>query len=374
MKDIIKLVSVVGARPQFVKLAPVARFLDNEAVAGHQIVHTGQHYDAEMSATFFDQLEIPKPDLDLGVGSGGHGHQTAEMLRKLESHLEDDRPDALIVYGDTNSTLAATLAASKMHIPVAHIEAGLRSFNRKMPEEINRVVADHCSDRLYAPTPQAIANLQKENLIDRALQSGDVMLDAIEFNLELASSRSTALEDNGLSPKQFGLVTIHRPVNTTPEALSKILQGLQAIADHHIALLLPMHPRTRAVLQQIDFSPRGRLKITKPLPYLDLIALIDAAALVITDSGGVQKEAALLNSPCVTMRTETEWTETVEAGVNRLVGNDHAAILAAVSEVLSSKDCFDDDTRRELREIYGNGQAARVICRDLIDWAEANRQ
>ena len=373
MRDVIKLVSVVGARPQFVKLAPVARALDNDAVARHRIVHTGQHYDAEMSATFFEQLDIPRPDLDLGVGSGGHGYQTAEMLSKLESHFEDDRPDTVIVYGDTNSTLAATLAASKMHIPVAHIEAGLRSFDRNMPEEINRVVADHCSDRLYAPTPQAMTNLQRENLIERALLSGDVMLDAIEHNVELASSRSTALADYDLKPGEFGLVTIHRPVNTTADVLLDILRGLQEIADEYIALLLPVHPRTRAVLNDIDFSPQGRLKFTKPLPYLDLIALIDAAALVITDSGGVQKESALLSTPCVTLRNETEWTETVEAGVNRLAGNDHSAILAAVSAVLSAEHCFDDDTRRELREIYGNGDAARVICRDVINWASAGK-
>ncbi len=371
MKDVIKLVSVVGARPQFVKLAPVARALDGEAVARHQIVHTGQHYDADMSATFFEQLDIPKPDLDLEVGSGGHGYQTAEMLSKLERHLEDDRPDAVIVYGDTNSTLAATLAASKMHIPVAHIEAGLRSFDRRMPEEINRVVADHCSDRLYAPTQQALTNLQRENLIERALLSGDVMLDAIEHNVELARRRSTALEDNDLKPGEFGLVTIHRPANTTADVLLGILRVLQDIADDHIALLLPMHPRTRAILKEIDFSPRGRLKFTKPLPYLDLIALVDAAALVITDSGGVQKEAALMSSPCVTLRDETEWTETVEAGVNRLAGNDRSAILAAVSQVLNGKNCFDEDTRRKLREVYGNGDAAGVICRDAIDWASA---
>ncbi len=373
MKDLLKLVSVVGARPQFVKLAPVARAISSNTAAEHKIIHTGQHYDADMSQSFFEQLDIPRPTVDLGVGSARHGAQTADMLVKIEDYLLSNKPDAVIVYGDTNSTLAATLAASKMHIAVAHIEAGLRSFDRKMPEEINRIVADHCSDRLYAPTPAACSNLQNEKLEDRTLLSGDVMLDAIEHNIQIANETSKVLKDTGLVPGQFGVVTVHRPSNTTKEELSRIIQALQKVADDYVPLLLPAHPRTRGVMDTIDVAPKGRFVLTSPMSYLDLIVLIRNAAIVITDSGGVQKEAALLHTPGVTLRDTTEWVETIEFGVNRLVENDESSILEAVLDVLNSPDVFSDELRQELRIMYGNGKAANFIAEDLFEWVASRR-
>lgn len=364
----VTLVSVVGARPQFVKLAPISRAIERMPDVVHRVVHTGQHYDDSMSASFFEQLELPRPDLDLGVGSGSHATQTGAMLTKLESYLAEHPPQAVLTYGDTNSTLAATLAASKIHVPVAHIEAGLRSYNRAMPEEINRLVADHCSDRLYAPTPQALRNLGSENLADRAVLSGDVMLDAVLRNIDLAHAGSRALDELGLREKRFGLVTVHRPVNTGGDALAHLLDALEETAAH-LELLFPVHPRTRAMLDTLGYEPPKGLRLLGPLPYLDSILLIQHAAVVITDSGGVQKEAAFLHTPCLTMRDETEWTETVGMGVNRLVGNAASGGLAdAVAAVLEAGDPFDAETLGEIRRQYGSGDAAQMIVRDCIDW------
>jgi UDP-GlcNAc3NAcA epimerase len=362
------LLSVVGARPQFVNLAPIVRAVEQNGGCVHQIVHTGQHYDDRMSATFFEQLEIPKPDIDLGVGSANQGAQTADMLTKLEEYLLNDRPAAILTYGDTNSTLAATLAAAKLHIPVAHIEAGLRSFNRAMPEEINRIVADHCSDRLYAPTPKAMENLKNENLVDRALLTGDVMLDAMKQNIDLASRKSRALEEYSVENVGFGLVTVHRPVNTTGEALKILLKALENVAENHLPLIFPVHPRTRAVLDELQYRPGSRLTIIDPLPYLDVIALLKAASVLITDSGGMQKEAAFLKTPCLTMRDETEWTETVDIGVNRLVGNSGSELIAAMSEFKDAKQVFNEDVVDKIREHFGSGDAARIIVDDCINW------
>jgi len=368
MAAAVTLVSVVGARPQFVKLAPISRAIENLQGVVHRVVHTGQHYDDSMSAAFFEQLELPRPDLDLGVGSGSHAAQTAAMLTRLETWLIEHPPSAVLTYGDTNSTLAATLAASKIHLPVAHIEAGLRSFNRAMPEEINRLVADHCSDRLYAPTPQSMLNLQNENLQDRAVLSGDVMLDAVMRNIDLASDKSRALDEFGLRDRPFGLVTVHRPVNTDGEALRHLLAALEETAEH-IELLFPVHPRTRAVLDAMAYEPPQGLRLVGPLPYLDTIALIQNAAVVITDSGGVQKEAAFLHTPCLTMRNETEWTETVDMGVNRLVGDAGGGGLTnAVAAVLDAEDPFGAGTLEEIRTNYGCGDAAGKIIRDCVDW------
>lgn len=365
-----KLVSVVGARPQFVKLAPISRATDANSGVEHRVVHTGQHYDDSMSASFFEQLELPRPDLDLGVGSGTHGQQTAAMLSQLESYFTEHRPDAVLTYGDTNSTLAATLAATKIHVPVAHIEAGLRSFNRLMPEEINRLVADHCADRLYAPTPQAMTNLRNENLADRAVHSGDVMLDAVQHNIGLADAKSTALEKYDLKTGGFGLVTVHRPSNTTGDELHQLLGVLEHVAGQHLPLVFPVHPRTRAVLKEMAFEPPDGLTLLDPLPYLDNIALIKAAALVVTDSGGVQKEAAILHTPCMTMRDETEWTETVEIGVNFLVGNTGTRLVETVGKVLKSGDLFGRNTVDRIKEQYGGGDAAIRIIDDCVEWLQ----
>jgi UDP-N-acetylglucosamine 2-epimerase len=368
MEDLPILVSVVGARPQFVKLAPIVRALEKQRNCKHRIVHTGQHYDDKLSGAFFDQLELPKPDVDLGVGSASHGAQTAAMLIKLEEYLLQDKPRAVLTYGDTNSTLAATLAAAKLHIPTAHIEAGLRSFNRDMPEEINRLVADHCSDRLYAPTPGAIHNLEKENLADRAVQSGDVMLDAVIYNVELANAKSQALEEYGVEDCQFGLVTVHRPVNTTGKALRTLLKALEFIAENHLPLIFPAHPRTQAVLQELEYKAGARLQIVDAVPYLDIVTLIQAATVVITDSGGMQKEAAFLKTPCLTMRDETEWTETVDMGVNRLVGNSGSNLIAAFPMSQAPENVFSKSVQQRIEKQYGTGNAAALIVKDCLEW------
>ncbi len=362
-------VSIVGARPQFIKLAPVSRAFDARADSiGHRIVHTGQHYDEAMSAVFFDELEIPKPDIDLDVGSGPHGRQTAAMLAALESEFEASSPDVVIVYGDTNSTLAGALAAVKMQIPVCHIEAGLRSFNRSMPEEINRLVTDHCADRLYAPTPVAMAHLAREGLGDRAVRSGDVMLDAFRFNLRLAEEKSAVMDRHGLREGEYGIVTIHRPANTTKAALERILGALEKIADTDIPLLFPMHPRTRAMLDLSSRAEDSALQIVEPLSYLDMLRALKSARIVLTDSGGLQKEAAIAGTPCITLRDETEWTETVDMGANALVGQSAEHLERAVRKVLRGGPAHWEDA---IREHYGDGAAARIIVDDVVSWSGA---
>lgn len=364
----IKLVSIVGARPQFVKLAPIARAIDAMADVEHCIVHTGQHYDDRLSASFFEQLEIPRPNANLEVGSGSHAEQTAKMMTLLERYLEETGPSGILVYGDTNSTLAATLTAAKSHIPTAHIEAGLRSFDRAMPEEVNRIVADHCSDRLYAPTPQAMENLKTENLAERAVLSGDVMLDAILSNVKLAQQKSTALDELGLADADFALATVHRASNTTKDAIVPILKALESAAELVSSLVFPVHPRTRVLLTEIDFKPSPMIRLVEPLSYLDSIRLIQSAKIVITDSGGVQKEAAFLNTPCLTVRDETEWTETVSLGVNRLVGSraEHLAELA--EQAMANTEMFDKATKQGIAEHYGSGEAASLIVTDFAEW------
>jgi len=364
----IGIVSIVGARPQFVKLAPVARALEQAGSFAHRVIHTGQHYDDRMSAVFFDELELPRPDIDLEVGSGSHGVQTAAMLAGLEEAFESNRPDVVLVYGDTNSTLAATLAATKIHIPVAHIEAGLRSFNRSMPEEINRLVADHCGDRLYAPTPTAMKNLAAEHLADRAVQSGDVMRDAVLHNRQLAREKSRALETLQLEPGQYGLLTIHRPINTTAESLEKILGALESQAAATLPLIFPVHPRTRPLVSELGYDRSSALRVIEPSAYLDMLQLLEGAAVVVTDSGGVQKEAAFLSTPCITLREETEWTETIDMGVNRLVGQNVAAIKDAFAGILEPEDVFDKAVAKELDRHYGNGASAGLIASDLVSW------
>jgi UDP-N-acetylglucosamine 2-epimerase len=360
-------VSVVGARPQFVKLAPVSRAFETLTGYGtHRIVHTGQHYDPEMSDLFFDELELPRPDLDLGVGSGPHGRQTARMMEALEAEFARARPGVVIVYGDTNSTLAATLVSTKLNIPTCHIEAGLRSFDRSMPEEINRVVADHCGDRLYAPTPAAMANLANEGLKGRAVLSGDVMLDAVRHNLALAARKSDVLERYDLEGRDFGVVTIHRPFNTTGPRLAAILDTLEQIGRSELPLLFPVHPRTRAGLDERVRSLVGCLRVTAPLGHLDMLRAVSHARVVLTDSGGVQKEAAFLGVPCITLRDSTEWTETVEMNANVLVGQSSDRLTAAVRRVLSQDA---PDWSESISAHYGDGRAAQRIVEDLVRWS-----
>jgi len=323
-----KIVSVVGARPQFIKCAPVSREIrkDHREI----LVHTGQHYDHGMSDVFFDELEIPRPDYHLGAGSGSHGKQTAEILMRMEEVLTRERPDMVIVYGDTNSTLAGALAAAKMHIPIAHVEAGLRSFDRTMPEEINRVMADHLSDLLFCPTQTAADNLRREGITRGVHLVGDVMVDALEYNKEISETSSTLPERLGLSPHHYAVLTVHRPANTDNREHMETILG--AAGECGMPVVFPLHPRTRKCLEGYGMAERlpAHIIVTEPLGYLDMLKLMRHASLILTDSGGVQKEAYLLRVPCITLRDSTEWVETLTGGENILVGADRKKILEAV--------------------------------------------
>jgi UDP-N-acetylglucosamine 2-epimerase len=322
----LKIVTVVGARPQFIKAAPVSQALRRQ----HQevLVHTGQHYDREMSDLFFEELAIPRPDYELGIGSGPHGWQTGQMLQRLEEVLLAVKPDWVLVYGDTNSTLAGALAAVKLQIPVAHVEAGLRSFNRTMPEEHNRVLTDHCADLLFCPTQTAVNLLAAEGITHGVHLVGDVMLDALRTHGALARAQSDLPARLGLPPRGYALATIHRPYNTDdPARLAVVLQALAGLAQ---PVVFPVHPRTRAALTRSGLTLPANVIALDPIGYLDMLALEQTAALIVTDSGGVQKEAYCFAVPCVTLRPETEWVETIAAGWNRLAwGNAELVVEAA---------------------------------------------
>lgn len=320
-----KVVSIVGARPQFVKAAPVSREIRRKN--SEILVHTGQHYDDNMSAAFFRALGVPAPDINLGVGSGPHGKQTAQMLAGLEDVLVDSRPDVALVYGDTNSTLAGALAAAKLHIPVAHVEAGLRSFNRRMPEEVNRVVTDHVSSLLLCPTQTAVDNLQKEGLVDGVHLVGDVMYDSALASAQAARKRDV-MSRLRLRPDGYLLATVHRAENVDdPKRLGSILS---AFASADAPVVFPVHPRTRKAIKDAGLSPAGSVMLLEPVDYLDFLALLMKARKVLTDSGGVQKEAYFFGIPCITLRDETEWIETVEDGWNAVVGTETADIVDAI--------------------------------------------
>jgi UDP-GlcNAc3NAcA epimerase len=357
-----KIVTVIGARPQFIKAAAVARQFRQAAGLEEVLVHTGQHYDDNMSDVFFAELEIPRPRYHLGIGSGAHGTQTGRMLEAVERVLQDEKPDAVLVYGDTNSTLAGALAAAKLHIPVAHVEAGLRSFNRRMPEEVNRVLTDHVSAWLFAPTDAAVANLAREGIPgDRTFLVGDVMYDAALFYG--ARAQQECLERLSVKPKEYVLTTIHRAENTdVPARLRGLFEGLSAVA-RDVPVVLPLHPRTRAVLQRDGLleAYSRRLRLCAPVGYLDMVALEKNARLIATDSGGVQKEAFFYRVPCVTLRDETEWVELVELGWNRLLppcdaGAVQHGILAALAE---------SGRAEPPAGLYGGGRAAARIVEHL---------
>jgi UDP-N-acetylglucosamine 2-epimerase len=367
----VRLVHVVGARPQFVKLAPVCRAIEAANERGDRIesliVHTGQHYDPSMSDVFFDELRLPRADVHLGVGSGSHGQQTARMLEKLESALIEHRPDIVLTYGDTNSTLAATLAAVKLHVPVAHVEAGLRSFNRSMPEEANRVVADHLSDLLFAPTPEAMRNLATEGLAARAVLVGDVMLDATRFNEGLACSGSQVLERLGLTAGRYLVATVHRAENTDGDRLGSLLDAFDRLARPDRPLVFPVHPRTA---KRIRDAYAGRkqaigLRMLEPLGYLDMIRLVGAARIVLTDSGGLQKEAFFLGRPCVTLRDETEWVETVDEGGNVIAGTDPQAVVDAVSRWERVLAQGNPDWSSAVARVFGDAAAVQIVARSM---------
>jgi UDP-GlcNAc3NAcA epimerase len=359
----LKIATVVGARPQFVKAAVVSQKLQAHPQVEEILVHTGQHYDANMSQVFFAELQIRPPDYNLDVGSGTHGAQTGAMLEKLEAVFLDLEPDWVLVYGDTNSTLAGALAAAKLDIPVAHVEAGLRSFNRKMPEEINRVLTDHICEILFVPTSTAAQNLRHEGIDPAKIHAvGDVMYDAARFYGALAERNSVVVRQLGLTERQYILATIHRPYNVDdPERLQIILDGLERVAQQ-MPVVLPLHPRTRAALAASDLLARytKTLRLIDPVGYLDMIRLEKAARLIATDSGGVQKEAYFHRVPCVTLRDETEWVELIEAGFNRLC--PPVSVEAVVESIFSQMDTpVSADS-----QIYGDGDASAKIVRALM--------
>lgn len=326
-----KVVSIVGARPQFIKSAPVSQEL--RQVAQEILVHTGQHYDDAMSGVFFRDLNLPDPDYHLGVGSGTQAHQTGEMLKKIEEVLLREKPECVLVYGDTNSTLAGALAAAKLHIPVAHVEAGLRSFNRRMPEEINRVMTDHLSALLLCPTETAVRNLDREGVSKGVHLIGDVMYDAFLNGVEIATKSSTILDRLKLRGERFVVATVHRAENTDQfHRLEGIVTALVRLAEAGRTVVFPVHPRTRKQLSTLSFKHSDRFMHIEPVSFLDMMALQSRADLILTDSGGIQKEAHWLRIPCLTLRDDTEWVETVESGWNRLVGADPQRILQAFHE------------------------------------------
>jgi UDP-N-acetylglucosamine 2-epimerase len=348
-----KVLTIVGARPQFIKTAALSRALRKE----HEevLVHTGQHYDYELSGVFFDGLELPAPDVHLEVGSGPHGWQTARMLEGIEQVIREQRPRWLLVYGDTNSTLAGALAAAKLHVPVAHVEAGLRSFNRQMPEEINRVVADHVSDLLFCPSEPAVRNLAAEGITRGVHVVGDVMQDVLNWARTRAETkRSATLEKYGVEPGKYLLVTVHRSENTdNPDRLSAIVGTLNRLQE---PLLFPIHPRSRKMLAAGNHELMPHVRVIDPVGYLEIVLLSASARMILTDSGGLQKEAYWLGVPCVTLREETEWIETAQTGWNMVVGADEQRILRAVKD-------FAPPSRRPA--LYGNGDAAER-CVELL--------
>jgi UDP-GlcNAc3NAcA epimerase len=349
----VKILSVVGARPQFIKAAAVSRVLRREHV--EILVHTGQHYDYEMSGIFFDGLELPSPDVNLSAGSGPHGSQTAAMLKGIEEVLLVERPDYLLIYGDTNSTLAGALAASKLHIPVVHVEAGLRSYNRSMPEEVNRVIADHLSNMLFCPSDRAVENLADEGITRNVHVVGDVMLDVLNWaRQQIAARPRDILERLGLTAKGYLLATVHRSENTDDAArLARILDAFNSLDE---PVVFPVHPRTRKMIAGSGSTIAPHVRLIDPVGYLDMVALSGDARMILTDSGGLQKEAYWLGVPCLTMRTETEWVETVETGWNQLVGPDTAGIVDIV------RGFAPDGSHPDL---YGDGFAA-AKCVELL--------
>lgn len=355
----IKVLTVIGARPQFVKAGALSRAFQKTDRIEEVIVHTGQHFDENMSEVFFEEMNIPKPKYNLQINSLDHGAMTGRMLEGIEEILKIEKPDLLLVYGDTNSTLAGALAAKKLHVKVAHVEAGLRSFNMEMPEEVNRILTDRISDYLFCPTDTAIKNLEHEgygNIACDVVKSGDVMQDAAYFYAEISNQKSTIIAELGL--EKFCLATLHRAENTNdPEKLKEIVRALNQIHTEKIPVVLPLHPRTKAKLK--TFGLELKVNTIDPVGYFDMIELIKQCDLVITDSGGLQKEAFFFKKHCITMREQTEWVELISEGVNVLVGSDQTKIIDAVEKMLGQKSDFDKD-------LYGNGRACENIINHIL--------
>lgn len=376
-----KILTIVGARPQFVKAAVVSRAIEKHNHKSDNriqelIVHTGQHYDQNMSEIFFDEMQIPKPKFQLAVGSGSHAQQTAQMLIKLEEVMLNEKPDMVLIYGDTNSTLAGALAAAKLHIPVAHVEAGLRSFNHKMPEEINRILADKISTLLLCPTNEAVKNLANEGipcpkLGSIVVKTGDVMNDAALFYAE--KSNKNWLKENALAPEKYILATIHRAENTDDrQNLKNLLIVLDQISRETFPIVWPMHPRTRKLIKSdselSNLLEKSSLKIIEPIGYLDMVCAEKNAKLIVTDSGGVQKEAFFHKVFCVTLRTETEWVELVQSGWNTIAGLEPENIFKCVTNMLEKSA-----TELPWPDLYGSGNAGENIVKELLNWESQNQ-
>jgi UDP-GlcNAc3NAcA epimerase len=353
-----KITTIVGARPQFVKAAAVSRQLIRVGVE-ESIIHTGQHFDANMSEVFFEEMEIPKPDYNLEIHGLSHGAMTGRMLEGIEQILLNDKPEAVMVYGDTNSTLAGALAASKLHIPVIHVEAGLRSYNMKMPEEINRILTDRISNLLFCPTDTAVNNLKKEGfdlLPVQIVKNGDVMQDAAIYYAAKAAEKSTIL--NKIPFGKFVLGTMHRQENTDdPQNLRNIVEGLNYV-NSQVQVIVPLHPRTRQILRQSGLV--ADFQIIEPVGYFDMIVLLKNCEMVITDSGGVQKEAFFFGKYCITLREQTEWVELVENDVNRLTGSDPVKLKAAFEYFATKKSDFSIN-------LYGGGEAAEIVANTILN-------
>lgn len=353
-----KILTVIGARPQFIKAAAISRVISSTNGVEEILLHTGQHYDTNMSDVFFSELGIPSPDYNLGIGGGGHGAQTGRMLEAIENVLIKEKPNWVLVYGDTNSTLAGALAAAKLNIPVAHVEAGLRSYNRNMPEEINRVMTDHISNILFAPTNEAVKVLKKEGIEDNSIvKTGDIMYDTALYCKVASEQHRTILSDIGIVAKRYILVTIHRAENTdNPSRLRAIFESLEKVGLN-TTVILPLHPRTKKALDESGYqTEKSAITFLNPVGYLDMVALEVSASLIVTDSGGVQKEAYFHSVPCVTIRDETEWVELLACGCNTLASPEN--LVHKVEQMLIRTCDFND-------LLYGDGKSAQMIVNAL---------
>jgi UDP-GlcNAc3NAcA epimerase len=378
----LKIVTVVGARPQIIKAAALSRAIRNffASQISEIIIHTGQHYDANMSQVFFEELGIPDPHINLNIGSASHGKQTAQMLQGIEKVLMDEKPDYIVLFGDTNSTLAGAMAASKMHIPVVHIEAGLRSFNKSMPEEINRIMCDHASTLLFVPTAAGIKNLRREGFVTGAqapfsadkpgvFHCGDIMFDNLVYFSEIAGQKTDIMQKLGLPENKFVLCTIHRDNNTDdPERLQQIFSAMCHIAENmHLDIVIPLHPRTSKIIENklpsglfSRLSGNKHIHLIPPVSYLEMIMLEKNARLILTDSGGVQKEAYFFKKPLVVARPETEWIEIIENGAGIIADADETKIIDSVQH-------FIDHPSLEFPNVFGDGHAAEFFCRTMLE-------
>lgn len=350
-----KVITVVGARPQFIKAAAVSNVI--RKYHNEILIHTGQHYDENMSKVFFEELNIPKPDYNLEVGSGNHGMQTGTMLINLEEIYLKEKPDMVLVYGDTNSTLAGALTASKLLIPVAHVEAGLRSFNMTMPEEQNRILTDHISNLLFTPTETAVNNLCNEGLKDNVYNVGDVMYDAVSYFKKIAKEKSNIIEELKIKENDYILTTIHRAENTND--INRLKNMIEALNESEARIILPMHPRTKKYIESYELRIGENISVIDPIGYLDMINLEMHAQKIVTDSGGVQKEAFFMKKPCITMRDQTEWVETVNNGWNIIVGTNKDKIVDGIKNFKPQK---------EQDNVFGDGKAAEKILEVLTQY------